>query len=217
MFKSLIVLFFPLVLVSQTDPFESVNRAIHQFNEYFDLGITRPLAKTYLQIPEFFRRGVNNFFSNFSLPAQAFSYALAGEGSKAGLSLLSFFLNMSLGFGGILNPAEELRIKPDNYDLDLTLKCWGIDTGPYLVLPFVGPSSLRALIPSGISNLLSPDYWLFDNLAAYIFFKILDRRASMDELIEQAQRMSFDTYTFYKNFYLSQRSISFNAETEDQE
>ncbi len=212
-YKPFSLLFFTFFLISDPDPFEKFNRLVFEFNNYFDHSVTRPLAKTYLNLPEKVRKSLNNFFSNLSLPAQTLAYILAGNGEKALESAGAFLLNTSIGLGGFLDPSSELNLKPENFDFDLALKCWGIDTGPYLVLPFWGPSSVRSVIPSALSNLLSPDYFFMN--APYLGLKIVERRASIDSLIDQAERISFDTYTFFKNFYLSKRSISFTQDDTD--
>lgn len=131
-------------IVSPIDPLEGLNRAVFGFNEVLDRGLLKPLATAYrASMPSFVRIGVNNFFSNLYLPWSAVNNLLQGKPGNTGQDVLRFGINWYLGFGGIIDVGGSMGLESTYEDFGQTLAVWGVETGPYLVMPFFGPSTLR--------------------------------------------------------------------------
>lgn len=130
------------------DPIEPVNRGIFYFNDKVYIYIFTPVAKGYKKAtPKFARTGISNFFSNLGAPLRVVNNLLQGKIKNAGKETGSFFVNTLLGFFGVVDSAqtiEALHVN-DQEDLGQTFGKWGIGPGPYLVIPFLGPSNLRDL------------------------------------------------------------------------
>lgn len=138
----------PVVLVVRDppprDPFESLNRATFRLNEALDFGLLKPVARAYQQVvPSFVRTGVNNFFSNLYLPWSAVNNLLQGKPGNTGQDVLRFGINWYFGFAGIVDVGGGMGLESTYEDFGQTLGVWGVQPGPYLVLPFFGPSNLR--------------------------------------------------------------------------
>jgi phospholipid-binding lipoprotein MlaA len=126
------------------DPIEPVNRAVFEFNNGVDYVLLDPLTEVYrFVVPSAFRTAIGNFLSNLKSPVYLANELLQGDLDDAGLVTKRFVLNSLTGFGGILDTAswEGMDYTPE--DFGQTLAVWGVDSGPYLVLPFFGPSSVR--------------------------------------------------------------------------
>jgi phospholipid-binding lipoprotein MlaA len=135
----------PVVRVATPrDPLEGLNRAIFRFNEALDFGLLKPLARAYRDsLPSFVRTGVNNFFGNLYLPWSAVNNLLQGKPGNSGQDILRFGINWYMGFGGVIDVGGGMGLESTYEDFGQTLAVWGVDTGPYLVVPFFGPSTLR--------------------------------------------------------------------------
>lgn len=126
------------------DPLESVNRAIFSFNEFLQDLLIRPMAEMYvLFLPEFVRDGVRNVLNNIRTPVVLVNDLLQGEGGRALTTTKRFFINTTVGVGGIIDVADRMGIKGHNEDFGQTLARWGVGEGLYLVLPVLGPSNPR--------------------------------------------------------------------------
>jgi phospholipid-binding lipoprotein MlaA len=126
------------------DPLEPVNRGIFWFNDKVYFYLLKPVARVYRHVPEGMRISVRNFFSNLQTPVRAVNAGLQGKFRASGTELVRFFINTTLGIGGLFDPAREhfdLHLK--NEDTGQTLGYYGVGPGPYLVLPLLGPSNLR--------------------------------------------------------------------------
>ncbi|HFD12407.1 MAG TPA: VacJ family lipoprotein [Crenotrichaceae bacterium] len=128
------------------DPYESFNRDMHSFNLNVDEYVMKPVAKGYQWVtPNFVDRGVTNFFSNLQGIRLTFNDLLQAKFQDAGFDMLRFVVNSTVGLGGLFDVATELDVPRGNEDFAQTLGYWGVPSGPFLVLPFVGPSSPRAI------------------------------------------------------------------------
>ncbi|MEM6944589.1 MAG: VacJ family lipoprotein, partial [Pseudomonadota bacterium] len=139
------------------DPYESTNRAIHDFNVTLDDNFLRPVAKGY-DVVAFgpLKSMIGNGLQHLELPVDFVNYLLQGEGRLAGRTLSRFVLNTTLGAGGLLDPATEMGVAREETDFGVTLGKWGVGSGPYLVLPLVGPSSPRDAAGFVVDRAFSP-------------------------------------------------------------
>jgi phospholipid-binding lipoprotein MlaA len=192
---------------SPADPLESVNRAVFGFNEALDRAVLKPLAQVYVDVvPETPRRLFRNFVSNLLEPWNAVNNLLQGKPAAAVSDVARFAFN-TLTSLGLDDPATELGLARSNEDLGQTLGVWGLGAGPYLVLPFLGPSSLR----DGIGRIgdigFDPSRRISDGpeFAAFTAMRFVEQRATllpMERLIEGA---ALDRYSFIRNAYLQRR------------
>jgi phospholipid-binding lipoprotein MlaA len=154
--------FAPLVAhaETETDPFEGWNRAVFSFNQKADKYVLEPVAEGYQAItPAPVRKSVSNFFNNLGEPITAVNSVLQAKPSKAVRSLTRFVFNTTFGLLGLFDVAGAMGIEREKEDLGQTLAYWGVGSGPYLVLPILGPSNLRDLGGGVVDRPLNPINW----------------------------------------------------------
>ena len=140
----LALLIVPSTYASDDDPLEPMNRAIFEFNEIVDDNVLKPIAKGYKYVtPDPVEVGISNFFSNLGEIGTITNDLLQLKFAQAGRDTMRFFLNSTLGIFGIFDVATPLGLSKNKEDFGQTLGFWGVPDGPYLVLPFLGPSSFR--------------------------------------------------------------------------
>jgi phospholipid-binding lipoprotein MlaA len=191
------------------DPYESVNRKVFAFNEFVDTMFLKPAAKAYVAVaPAPVQKGVSNFFGNIGDAHSFLNSALQGKREKAGQDLGRVFVNTFFGFGGLYDLGTDLGYERGDEDYGQTLGYYGVGPGPYLVLPFMGPSTARdtaGLIPNffldPVSSLTSSATQ--DN--ALRALRILDTRASLLPTENLLQSAALDKYTFLRSAYLQRR------------
>jgi phospholipid-binding lipoprotein MlaA len=125
------------------DPFERVNRHIYKFNAHFDEAIFLPVADTYRRLPSPIRTGVHNFFDNLSEPKSVVNFVLQLRPIFGLRSLARFVINSTIGIGGLFDVATHLKLNGYLTGFGATLSIWGMHPGPYLVIPVLGPATLR--------------------------------------------------------------------------
>jgi phospholipid-binding lipoprotein MlaA len=125
------------------DPWARLNRSIYRFNARFDEAIFLPVADTYDRLPSPLRHGVRNFFLNLSEPDSALNYLLQWRPVSGLRSVGRFVVNTTLGIGGLFDVAKHLQLANPLTGFSVTLARWGMHPGPYLVIPLLGPSTLR--------------------------------------------------------------------------
>jgi phospholipid-binding lipoprotein MlaA len=132
--------------VSRTrDPWEGFNRSMYKFNYEVDRFVLLPVVAGYEKtLPRFARTGVSNFFANLSEVRTFYNSILQVKGKKTLLTLGRFLTNSTIGIGGLFDPATSFGLRREHEDFDRTLETWGVDTGPYLVLPILGPNTVRS-------------------------------------------------------------------------
>jgi len=190
-----------------SDPLEPMNRGIFKFNDGLDRAALKPAAKAYVKItPNWLRTGVGNFFTNLSGPTTIVNQVLQGKIVAAGQDTLRLLINTTLGWGGVLDVASGARLPMHEEDLGQTLGRWGVPPGPYLMLPLVGPATLRDA-PARIADEFSrPLHWYNrDNLRwSSLALSLLDTRARLlplDKTLEE----TYDRYAFLRDAYLQRR------------
>ena len=191
------------------DPYESVNRKIFAFNDTLDTYALKPAAKAYNAVlPSPIRTGIHNFFGNFSDAWSAVNQLLQGKPADAGEMTLRFITNTTIGIAGVFDPATSLGFERRSEDLGQTLGRWGIEPGPYLVLPLFGSSDIRDAIALPADTyvspalLVSPKYWKelgIDTIG------VIDTRAGLLGASQMLDELAFDRYTFMRDAYITRR------------
>lgn len=145
------------------DPWRGINEKMHNFNEFFDRNLLKPVAKGYKKItPEPVRKGVGNFFSNLGEPIVFINDLFQLKPIEAGVDLARFAINTTIGFAGIFDVATRMELHKNDEDFGQTLGRWGVPAGPYVVIPFLGPSNVRDGLSKIPSTFLSPSTNLSD-------------------------------------------------------
>lgn len=192
---------------SEDDPWERYNRAMYQFNDSLDRAVLRPVAKGYTRVtPEPVQRGVSNFFDNLTYPLVAANQLLQGNFGNAASDTGRFLVNTVVGIGGIFDPATSLGLPRHNEDFGQTLGVWGATSGPYIVLPLLGPTTVRDGIGTAVDAQVDPLFYVLDSPERYylIGLRAIDLRAQLLDLDGQLQS-TFDPYTFMRDAYLQRR------------
>lgn len=189
------------------DPFERVNRATFKFNDALDRAIAKPVAKTYKKVvPRPIRTGVSNFVDNLGYPVTLVNDLFQGKFKATLNDTGRLLLNTTLGLGGLLDPASDAGLDKNDEDFGQTFGKWGIRPGPYIVLPFLGPSDVRDGIGKAADTYASPVSYVERDSIRWSIYGIyaLDRRTRLldaDETLDQA----YDRYAFLRTAYLQRR------------
>jgi phospholipid-binding lipoprotein MlaA len=189
-----------------SDPWESLNRKTFAFNEFLDRSILKPAAKGYQAItPEPVDTSVTNFFSNLREVPSFVNHLAQARPKDAAADAGRFILNTTVGVFGLFDVASKLGVEQKRADFGLTLGRWGVGSGPYLVLPFLGPSSLRDATGQAIDVFDYPVFYLQSQaeLPARAL-EIVDGRA---DLLETEKLITGDRYVFLRNLYLQRRQF----------
>ena len=126
------------------DPWESWNRGVYKVNDKLDRAVAKPVARTYVRaVPKPVRTGVSNFFENLRQPTVMVNDVLQGKFKAAANDLARFVLNLTVGVGGLLDPATQAGLDLNNEDFGQTLGHWGVHPGPFVEIPLLGPSDVR--------------------------------------------------------------------------
>lgn len=191
------------------DPLESFNRSVHNFNTVVDNAVARPVANAYQYVmPDFAETGVSNFFSNLGEVGTIVNDVLQGKFSQALQDLQRFVFNSTFGVLGLFDVASHMDLPKHNEDFGQTLATWGVGDGAYLVLPFLGPSTVRdasgLLIDLGY---LDPVVYVSDDEARWslIALRAIDRRAALLEATRIMENSGIDPYVFQRNAYFQIR------------
>lgn len=196
-----------------SDPFEPVNRGIFEFNEVVDKGILEPTARGYRMIvPSPARTGIGNFLSNLKSPTDLMNELLQGDLDGAGNVLLRAIINTMVGAGGLFDVAGAEGITADDEDFGQTLATWGVGHGPYLMVPVLGPSSVRDLAGRSLDVYVDPvRLWLFDTeneswYYAKSLVSVIDTREELLETIDDLRANSIDYYATLRSVYAQRRA-----------
>jgi phospholipid-binding lipoprotein MlaA len=191
------------------DPWERFNRASFKMNDALDRAILRPTARTYVKVtPRFMRTGISNFFENLETVTTLINDTLQGKMSAAGHDTARFLLNTTLGLGGLFDPATAAGIDKNDEDFGQTLGKWGVSSGPYLMLPFMGPTTVRDGIARIPDTFTDPAHYLEDDSTRYLItaVEVLDLRAGLLDLDDELSQ-SFDRYAFVRNAWMQRREF----------
>jgi phospholipid-binding lipoprotein MlaA len=195
------------------DPIEPVNRFIFGFNDILDRVILEPLAKGYKALlPAFARDAVQSFMHNLQSPLIIANNILQGNVGDAGIATARFIVNSTIGIGGLVDVAKAQGLSYENEDFGQTLATWGLGDGFYLVLPVLGPSSLRDAAGLGVDSYADPvrivssntdNDWIYYTRSAV---EGIDTRARLIEVINDLRRNSLDYYAAVRSTYSQKRA-----------
>jgi phospholipid-binding lipoprotein MlaA len=198
----------------QRDPWESMNRSVFRFNTALDNSLFRPVARGYRAVmPDPLETGVSNFFSNLGDVTSAVNNALQGKLNATLSDASRVIVNSTLGLLGFVDFASKYgdgKLPKRGEDFGQTLGVWGFDTGPYLVLPLLGPSSARDFAGWTVDFFaLDPLLLIDDDLAFYstLTLRYIDRRAAYLTVTDLAEQAALDPYVFYREAYFQKRGV----------
>ena len=195
---------------SGDDRWESLNRGVYRFNDAVDRAALKPAAKGYKKItPHWMRVGIANFFGNLEYPATILNQALQGKGKLALRDTGRFLLNTTLGVAGFLDVGTAVGLERNDEDFGQTLAVWGVNSGPYLTIPFFGPSSVRDAPARVVDFFLDPlDYadipW--EATWAKRGLKAVHARSELLTLDPTLER-TYDPYAFVRDAWVQQREF----------
>lgn len=190
------------------DPLEPMNRAIYKFNDAVDSAVLKPVATGYQSVvPSPIRTGVSNFFNNLGDVWSFFNHLLQFEFGYAGQTVIRLGTNTFLGLGGILDIATEAGLQPPKADLGQTLGKWGIPSGPYVMLPLLGPSSIRDGAGTITATYYDPVNSIPDTATRNVVTatRIVDIRARLLGATDAVDEIALDRYSFIRDVYLKRR------------
>jgi phospholipid-binding lipoprotein MlaA len=194
---------------AQNDPLEGWNRGVQKFNDGVDEAVLKPVAEGYRKVvPEFVRTGVTNFFGNLGDGWSAVNHLLQGKPAGALNMTLRMAVNTTFGLGGVLDIATEAGIEREAEDFGQTLGVWGLPAGPYLVLPLLGPSSLRDSAGTALSfsTRTSPQYTDDQGtLNGALLLNVVNTRANLLGATRLLDDLAADRYTFLRDAYTARR------------
>ena len=190
------------------DPFEPFNRGVYRFNEGVDRAVLRPVAQTYRNVlPSPVRTGVNNFFGNLGDVWNLANNVLQLKLQDSAETFMRLNVNTFFGLGGLLDVATEAGIERHDEDFGQTLGRWGVPTGPYLVLPLLGPSTVRDTAALPLDWRGDPVYGVGDIAARYELagLRLVDTRANFLRAGQLLNDAALDRYSFTRDVWLQRR------------
>jgi phospholipid-binding lipoprotein MlaA len=205
------------------DPWMTMNRGIFAFNDALDRYFLEPVASGWnFVVPEPGQRGIANFFANAATPRRLANDLLQAKLGKAGDDLGRFLINTTFGMLGFFDPASAEGIAAGNEDFGQTLGVWGVPGGPYLVLPFFGPSSPRDATGLVVDTLLSPEFYFAPWYVStpVTSTRVINARSLALETVRAERAAAFDFYAAVRSAYQQYRANLLRdraAEPEDQD
>lgn len=206
---------------SPNDPWEPFNRSVFEFNENLDAYFLKPVVTGYrFVLPEFVRDGIYNFFSNYNDIYTALNNLLQGKPSDAFSDLMRVVVNTTFGLGGFIDMATPGGLEKHKEDWGQTFGVWGVPSGPYVVLPFFGPSSVRdtfgtaADLETDYFFKYIPDVGLRNSVTG---LRVVNARNTYYEAGDLLNGAAIDKYSFLRDAYIQRREYQINEGREDEE
>ena len=216
-FLLILLLSFPIFGEEIDDPFEDLNRDIFIFNEKLDEKLLKPAALTYRKVtPQFARTGVTNFFNNLEEIDTTINQVLQGEIKYAFNDASRFVINSTIGLLGLIDVASKMGLEKHEEDFGQTLGVWGFNSGPYIMIPFLGPSNPRDLLSRPISSFLSGTFAMEDNDVKLTLIGI-DALETRERLLDAETLIIGDKYIFVKDAYVQSREYEINNGSSENE
>lgn len=190
------------------DPWESMNRSIYQFNDAIDEAAIKPAAQIYVAVvPPLVRAGAGNFLGNLGDGWSMANSAMQLKGQATAKTFMRITVNTFLGLGGLLDVATEMRLEKHNEDFGQTLGYWGVKPGPYLMLPLLGPSTVRdaLALPLDMQGDASQQFSDASTRNALTVTRVLDVRTGLLQTVDVVKAASLDPYSFVRDAFLQKR------------
>lgn len=190
------------------DPMESWNRGVFQFNDAVDRAVVKPAATVYRDaLPHWMRTGIGNFFNNLEDLWSAVNNALQLRGLDTADSLGRVIVNTTMGLGGLLDVASEMNLERHPANFGLTLGRWGVGPGPFVVLPFLGSSTLRDTVALSVDIPANPVRRVNDDPTrnGLTLLNLIDTRANYLKAGEVVEEAALDKYSFTRDAFLQRR------------
>ena len=208
--SSLLFLSINTISDEVNDPFEELNRKTFEFNENVDEKILKPIAKFYSNFPPKVKNGVTNFFNNLEDVETSINQLLQGKPKKSINDISRFIINSTIGLVGFIDVASKFGLERHEEDFSQTLAVWGVGSGPYIMLPGLGPSTLRDTLSRPVSSFSSITFHMTDT-DVNIALKTIDAIETRERLLDVESLLSGDKYSFVKDAYIQ----SINYEIKD--
>jgi phospholipid-binding lipoprotein MlaA len=190
------------------DPLESMNRSVFNFNDAVDTVAIKPAARVYEKVvPQLVQKGVHNFLGNLGDVWSMANSALQLKGQHAVESFMRVSVNTVFGLGGVLDIATEMRLERHKEDFGQTLGHWGVKSGPYVVLPILGPSTLRDTVAYPVDYKGDATHQFNDQATrnSLVALRVTDVRVGLLQAVDSLKEASLDPYTFVRDAYLQKR------------
>ena len=190
------------------DPWEPMNRSVYQFNDAVDTIAIKPAAQLYVKVlPSMVRTGVSNFLGNLGDVWSMANSAMQLKGQATVETFMRININTFIGLAGFLDVASEMGIEKRREDFGQTLGYWGVASGPYLVLPLFGPSTLRDAVAFPVDMQGSVTQRLNDEATRYslLAVRLVDTRSGLLKTVDVIKAASLDPYSFVRDAYLQKR------------
>jgi phospholipid-binding lipoprotein MlaA len=195
---------------SEVDPYESFNRSMFALNENLDKYMIKPVAQGYRYVtPDVVQRGVGNFFANLWDLNAMLNALLQGKPRGAAQAGGRFLVNSTLGVLGLIDTASKMGIRPHRADFGQTLAVWGLEPGPYLMVPFFGPRTVRSGVGTIVDVYAVPQSYIEQVRVRNSLYglSLVDGRA---RLLDAEELITGDRYIFVRDAYLQQRAFFVN-------
>ena len=197
------------VETSDDDLLESMNRPMYRVNDFLDQTVAEPIADVYLEyMPKPIRNSISNFLDNVTYPNVILNDFLQGKGKQGLEDSGRFVVNSTFGLFGIWDMATHLGLEAHDEDFGQTLGVWGVDDTTYLVLPLIGPNSLRDAPDLGVSTLTNLLFYVSNPVAIPItVLGLVDRRARVAGAVNFRNEAAVEPYLFTREAYLQRRNF----------
>ena len=194
-------------VIDNTDPYESTNRVIYDFNDSLDRNLFKPIATGYSAItPQPLRMGITNFFDNLTYINVVLNSTLQGKLDQGLSDLFRLIFNSTLGIGGLFDVATYMGLVEHQEDLGQTLAVWGSSQGPYLTLPALGPNTVRDAPDLVSLYFLNPLNYLASSVSLpATFLNLINKRANFLDASNFRDSAAIDPYSFTREAYMQSR------------
>ncbi|MDG2347408.1 MAG: VacJ family lipoprotein [SAR86 cluster bacterium] len=196
------VLFLSIDSIAAEDPFEDINRKVWAFNEFLDDNFAKPAAEVYTSIaPDFVEIGLNNFFRNINELDNTANQLLQGRPLLALNDFSRFIINSTIGLAGFIDIGSKLGLERHDEDFGQTLGAWGVNSGPFLMIPIYGPSTPRSLAGRSVSSVLSGTFAIKET-DVRLGITALDALETRARYLEVETLIIGDRYSFIRDSYM---------------
>jgi phospholipid-binding lipoprotein MlaA len=189
--------------IVNNDPYENFNRKMYSFNDKVDGYVAKPISDTYKKItPQPVQTGIYNFFNNLKNISVVINDALQAKFSQSAKDTGRFAVNSTLGLGGLFDVAKHLGLEQNEEDFEQTLAVWGVPQGSYLVLPLIGPSTMRGIPGAALDTAANPSTYIGMPIQ---LISLLNTRANAEGSLQFINEAALDPYVFTRESYLQWR------------